>query len=146
VLCQVLAHDPAVAQWQPGEIVTHYLFDAVMYDAILLAFTVIRSRVKVNLGDREERINYANRVTRWLAGQADPDLVYIYLPLALGGVVINHQVTWPNDNPWNVIDGLREAYRGRVRLVEGDAMEIFDMLDKLLEKGEDELRRSRVQR
>ena len=146
VLCQVLAHDPAVAQWQPGEIVTHYLFDAVMYDAILLAFTVIRSRVKVNLGDREERINYANRVTRWLAGQADPDLVYIYLPLALGGVVVNHQVTWQNDNPWNVIDGLREAYRGRVRLVEGDAMEIFDMLDKLLEKGEDELRRSRVQR
>jgi len=146
VLCQVLAHDPAVAQWQPGEIVTHYLFDAVMYDAILLAFTVIRSRVKVNLGDREERVNYANRVTRWLAGQADPDLVYIYLPLALGGVVVNHQVTWQNDNPWNVIDGLREAYRGRVRLVEGDAMEIFDMLDKLLEKGEDELRRSRVQR
>ncbi|MBI1256863.1 MAG: hypothetical protein GC204_05290 [Chloroflexi bacterium] len=146
VLCQVLAHDPAIAQWTPGEIVTHYLFDAAMYDAILLAFTLIRSRVKVNLGDRAERISYANKVMRWLAGQADPDLVYIYLPLALGGVVVNHQVTWGNDNPWYVIDGLREAYRGRVRLVEGDAMEIFDMLDKLLERGEDELRRSRVQR
>src|SRR5262249_45658088 len=86
VLCQVLAHDPTSAQWQPGEIVTHYLFDAAMYEAILLAFTLIRSRVKVNLGDRAERVSYANKVTRWLAGEAEPDLVYIYLPLALGGV------------------------------------------------------------
>ena len=146
VLCQVLAHDPSVAQWSPGEIVSKYLFEPTMYEAVLLAFTVIRSRVKVNLGDRAERTNYANRVMRWLAGQAEPDLIYIYLPLALGGVVINHQVTWNNDNPWLVIDGLREAYRGRVRLVEGDAMEIFDMLDKLLEQGEDELRRSRILR
>jgi len=146
VLCQVLAHDPSIAQWSPGELVTHYLFESVMYDAILLAFTVIRSRVKVNLGDRAERINYANKIMRWLAGQAEADLIYIYLPLALGGVVVNHQVTWTHDNPWAVIDGLREAYRGRVRLVEGDAMEIFDMLDKLLEKGEEELRRSRIMR
>jgi hypothetical protein len=146
VLCQVLAHDPAVAQWEPGEIVTRYLFEPAMYEAVLLAFTLIRSRVKVNLGDRAERTSYANRVMRWLAGQAEPDLIYIYLPLALGGVVVNHQVTWHSDNPWAVIDGLREAYRGRVRLVEGDAMEIFDMLDKLLEQGEDELRRSRILR
>ena len=83
---------------------------------------------------------------RWLAGQASPDLIYIYLPLVLGGVVVNDQVTWQGDDPWALISGLREAYRGRVRLVEGDAMEIFDMLDKLLAKGEDELRRARTQR
>ena len=117
-----------------------------MYEAVLLAFTLIRSRVKVNLGDRAERVNYANRVMRWLSWQEEADLIYIYLPLALGGVAVNHQVTWHSDNPWAVIDGLREAYRGRVRLVEGDAMEIFDMLDKLLEQGEDELKRSRILR
>ncbi len=146
VLCQVLAHDPKTAEWTPGEIVVNYLFDSTMYEAILLAFTVIRSRVRANLGDRAERVHYANKVMRWLAGQAEPDLIYIYLPLALGGVVVNHQVTWREDDPWEVLDGLREAYRGRVRLVEGDAMEIFDMLDKLLTRGEEELRRSRIPR
>lgn len=146
VLCQTLAHDPQVSDWSPSEIVTHYLFEAVIYDAILLAFTVIRARVRANLGDRAERVSYADKVMRWLAGQAPPDLVFIYLPLVLGGVVVNDQVTWQGDDPWRMISRLREAYRGRVRLVEGDAMEIFDMLDKLLVKSEDDLRRARTQR
>ncbi len=146
VLCQVLAHDDQVALWTPGEIVVTYLFESTMYDAVMLAFSLILSRIKVDLGDSAERVEYANKIMRWLSGYADPDLVFIYLPLALGGVIINHWVTWPGDDPWAVIDGLREAYRGRVRLIEGDAMEIFDILDKLLARGEDDLKRLRVPR
>ena len=145
-LCQVLAHDEQVADWLPGDIVAGHLLEPLVYDGIRLGFNLIRTRVKVNLGDESERNNYANRMMRWLSGQDDPDLVYIYLPLALGGVIVNHQVTGPGDDPWDVIDGVREAYRGRVRLVEGDAMEIFEMLDKLLARGVDELRRLRIQR
>ncbi len=145
-LCQVLAHDSSIARRAPNEIVARYLFEPLIYDAILLGFTLIRSRLRANLGDRAERINYADKVMAWLAAQAEPDLIYIYLPLALGGVIVNLQVTGADDNPWEVVEGLREAYRGRVRLVEGDAMEIFDMLDKLLSKGEEDLRRARIQR
>ncbi|MFN8564061.1 MAG: hypothetical protein U0703_21135 [Anaerolineae bacterium] len=144
-LCQVLAHDPEVGDWTPGEIVAGHLIEPLINDAIHLGFDLVRTRVKVNLGDESERNNYANRMMRWLTGQDEPDLVYIYLPLALGGVIVNHQVTGPGDDPWIVVDGLREAYRGRVRLVEGDAMEIFEILDKLLARGVDELRRMRIQ-
>jgi hypothetical protein len=144
-LCQVLAHDKQVAEWTPGDIVAGHLLEPLVSDAIYLGFNLVRTRVKVNLGDDEERNNYANRMLRWLSGQDDPDLVYIYLPLTLGGVIVNHQVTGPGDDPWDVIDGVREAYRGRVRLVEGDAMEIFEILDKLLAKGADELRRLRIE-
>ncbi len=145
-LCQVLAHDSSIARHEPGEIVARYLFEPLVYDAIMLGFTLIRSRVRANLGDRAERVNYADKVIAWLAGQAEPDLVYIYLPLALGGVIVNLQVTGPNDDPWTVVEGLREAYRGRVRLAESATMEIFDMLDKLLNKAEEDLRRARIQR
>lgn len=144
--CQVLAHDREVAQWTPGDIVAGHLLEPLITDAIFVGFSLVRSRVKVDLGNDEERANYANRMLRWLSGQDEPDLVYIYLPLALGGVIINPQVTGPGDDPWEVIDGVREAYRGRVRLVEGDAMEIFEILDKLLARGADELRRLRVPR
>ena len=121
--------------------------EPLLYDAILLGFTLVRSRVKVNLGDRR-RARQLRQPHHALAGRAgsNPTWSYIYLPLVLGGVVVNHQVTGPGDDPWEVIDGLREAYRGRVRLVEGDAMEIFEILDKLLAKGEEELRRLRIQR
>lgn len=145
-LCQVLAYDPQVASWEPGEIAARYLFDAALYDAILMGFSIIRPRVRVNLGDRHERVNYANRMMAWLAGEAPPDLLFIYLPLAMGGVAVNAMVMGRNEDPWKMLDEMREAYRGRVRLASGGAAEVFDMLDKLLERGEDDLRRARVQR
>jgi len=145
-LCQTLAFDETVARQNPGDIAVRHLFEALMYDAILLGFTLIRPRVRVNLGDKTERVHFANRFLKWLAGQSEPDLIYIYLPLVLGGVAVNHIVVAPKDDPWIMIDELREAYRGRVRLVSGDAAEIFDMLDKLLERGEEDLRRARIQR
>ncbi|MBL8132364.1 MAG: hypothetical protein JNL42_10950 [Anaerolineae bacterium] len=146
VLAQTLAHDEKVARWTGGEIVGRFLYESVVYDAVLLGFTLIRPRVRTNLGDRAERIAYANKVVRWLAGQLPPDLVYAYLPLVLGGVVVNHLVTGPGDDPWGLLENLREAYRGRIRLVESSAQEIFDMLDRLLQMGEDDLRRARIMR
>jgi hypothetical protein len=82
----------------------------------------------------------------WLGGQTEPDLNYIYLPLALGGVTVNHVVMARDEDPWVMLDEMREAYRGRVRLAAGETVVIFDMLDKLLERAEDDLRRARVLR
>jgi hypothetical protein len=145
-LAQSLAANPEAAQWEPGEIVSRYLIEAALYDAILTGFSIIRPRVRVNLGDRHERINYARRVLTWLAGQGEADLAFIYLPLALGGVTVNAQVMGRDDDPWRLLDEIREAARGRQRLVSGATMEIFEMLDKLIERAEDDLRRARVRR
>jgi hypothetical protein len=145
-LCQVLAYDPSVAEWEAGEIAVRYLFEAALYDAVLLAFGLIRPRVRVNLGDKTERANYATRVIGWLAGQSEPDLTYIYLPLLLGGVTINAAVVGREEDAWQTLDEIREAYRGRMRLVSGPTMEIFEMLDKLLVRAEDDLRRARILR
>jgi hypothetical protein len=145
-LCQVLAHDPSVATWEAGPIASQYLFEAALYDSVLLGFKLIRPRVRVNLGDRAEREGYANRLLSWLAGETEPDLTYIYLPLVLGGVTVNAIVTGRDEDPWLLLDELREAYRGRMRLVSGSAIEVFDMLDKLLVRAEDDLRRARILR
>lgn len=145
-LCQVLAHDPELVNAPVGEIAAHYLFDAALFDAILLGFSVIDPKVKEDLGDKSERINFANRVLTWFGGQGEPDLSFVYLPLAMGGVVVNNIVTLRNDNPWIMIDELQEATRGRVRLATGEVVTIFKIMDKLLDSAEDELRRSRVSR
>ncbi len=145
-LCQVLAHDERVEDMHRGDLTTSYLFEATLYDAILLGFGVIQPKVKEFLGDRNERMSYANRVLTWYAGQGEPDLSYVYLPLVLGGVVVNQLVTPRNENPWIMVEELRQAYRGRVRLVTGEAVAIFDMLDSLLDQAEESLRRSRIPR
>jgi hypothetical protein len=146
VLCQVLAHDPNAEDMSKGELAERYLFDAALYDAILLGFKVIEPKVNEDLGDHAEQVNYANRMLLWMAGQGEPDLTYAYLPLVLGGVVINLMVTNRDDNPWIMIQELTEAYRGRKRLVTGDASAIFDMMRELLSQADDNLRRSRIPR
>jgi hypothetical protein len=145
-LCQVLAHDEKLEDLDRGELVTKYLFDAALYDAILLGFGVITPKVKEDLGDHAERVSFANRVLMWLAGQGQPDLSYVYLPLALGGIVVNMIVSGREDNPWEMIDLLREAARGRARLVSGEASAIFKMFDELMAQAEDALRRARILR
>jgi hypothetical protein len=145
-LCQVLAHNPDLEFIDRGELVTKYLFEAALYDAILLGFSTIDPKVKEDLGDTAERINYANRVLAWFAGEGDPDPSYIYLPLAMGGVVVSMLVTPKDENPWLVVDQLTEANRGRARLASGEVATIFKVMDSLLNQAEDALRRARVSR
>lgn len=145
-LCQVLAHDDTVGDWDRGTLAVRYLFEATMYDAILLAFSVIEPKVNEDLGSKEERISYANRVLSWYAGQGQADLSYAYLPLVMGGIAISEFVKIRDENPWIMVEELREALAGRSRLFTGEAVAIFKLTDLLLTKAEESLRRSRVPR
>jgi hypothetical protein len=143
-LCQVMAANPDIANGDRGELINKYLFDAALYDAVILGFATIDPKVKEELGDEAERINYANRVLQWMAGQLDADLSYVYLPLVMGGIVVNLLVNNRGDNPWIMVDELNEATRGRKRLVSGEMATVFKMVDALLAQAEDNLRRARV--
>ncbi len=146
-LVQLLAHNQEYMDMDRGQLLVRYLFPDVLYDSVLMAFSVIQSKVEEDLGDHYERINYANRVLTWYAGHSKPDLNYIYLPLVMGGVVINRLVMLDrSENPWRLVDDLREAYRGRVRLASGESVVIFNMLNELLDAAAQNLRESRVPR
>ena len=96
------------------------------------------------LGDDAERSAYAYRVLNWFAGQGEADPSYIYLPLVMGAILINELANVKPDNPWTMLNLLREAMRGRARLFTGEKVTIFRMTEQLLSQGEDILRRSRV--
>jgi hypothetical protein len=146
-LCQVLAHNPALLELERNEILGQHVFEGVLYEAVLLAFNVVASRVKEDLGNPAERLNYANRFMKWFSGAGDPDLTYVYLPLVLGGVVIGRIVrSGYRENAWDLYDQLIEAYNGRSRLISGEAVVIFDMLAELLENYARILRSQRIER
>jgi hypothetical protein len=145
-LCHVLAYDESLEDMDKGELAVEYLFESALFDAVLLAFGVIGPRVREDLGDDDEQVNYANRIMTWLTSQGQPDLSYAYLPLIMGAIVINELATVNPDNPWTMLDLLREAQRGRARLFTGEKMAVFNMTADLLKFGEEALRRSRVPR
>ncbi|MCU0498084.1 MAG: hypothetical protein MUF87_12100 [Anaerolineae bacterium] len=146
-LCQVLASDPNLVHAERAEIFANYLFSEVLYEAILLGFDVIEQQVSENLGTPEERIQYANRVIAWMAGRGTADLNYIYLPLIMAGLLVARIVQHTRlENPWEIVDGLREAVRGRVRLADGETVVVFEMLNELLKKAEITFRNQRIDR
>lgn len=145
-LCQLLAAQPAAADWSPTALVTGPLFEAILHDAILVGFARLQARLTIKLGNKHERRRYAHKLLGWVTGQIEPDLSYAYLPLVLAGVTVNAQVVLHDENPWEVLDSVREAARGRVDLARRSAREVIDLLDPLLIGAEDDLRRARFVR
>jgi hypothetical protein len=146
-LCQVLASDPQLLQKDRHELIAQHVFDAVLYDAILMGFHVLQHKVTENLGSAEERLNYTNRVVAWISGRGQADLNYVYLPLVLGGLAIYRIVRSSRyEHPWDLIDALTEAYQGRIRLAAGETVVVFDMLADLLDKASRTLRSQRIER
>jgi len=148
-LCQIIGHDESIKALPRGEIFMRYLFDAVLYDAILEGFDRVQKRVKENLGDKQERVAYANRVLTWLVAHETPDLNYIYLPLAMGGILVNKMVLLSRhkqENEWIIINEIREAYRGRMRLASDESVIVFQIMAQLLNEVEADMRQRRVPR
>lgn len=146
-LCAVLARDPNLLRENRNELISEHVFEGVMYEATLLAFRILRSRVKENLGTRDEQFAYADRLLTWFAGHGEADLSYVYLPLVLCGVVVARWVrTKVTENPWDIVDELIEAYHGRARLITGATDIVFDMLDDILEQQQRTLRAQRIER
>jgi hypothetical protein len=146
-LCQTLAGEPNAATMHRDDIILQYLFEALLEDSVLMGFEMLKSHIKENLGDAKEQREYARRVVKWLLGQSETDLTYIYLPLVLAGAAVDRMVTIPRpDDPYALFDQLREARDGRVSLISGEATVIFDMLETILRAAEDEVRRSGYRR
>jgi hypothetical protein len=145
-LCQILAYDENLEDLDRGELATQYLFESALHDAVLLGFGVIEPRVREDLGTQTERVDYANRILSWLSGQGEPDLSYAYLPLIMGAILVNELANVKPENPWTMLDLLREALRGRARLFTGEKIVIFNMTADLLDVGEEMLRRARITR
>lgn len=147
-LCQVLAHNPELNEETRAEVLANNVFDAILFDSIGMGFHVLQPKVKEKLGNSEERLNYANRMLTWFAGYDEPDLTYVYLPLVLAGLVVYRIVSMDvRENPWILVDNLREAMAGRQRLAgSAETTVIFNMLGTLLDETERVIKSQRIER
>lgn len=142
-LCQLLAQDKSLAKKSRKELVANELYDAVVYDAVLLGFRLVQPRARLNLGHFGERTVYADKLLAWLKGTNSPDLNYVYVPLVMMGIVVIRQVQHRDmGNPWRAVKEIEEALRGRDRLGGGVPVIIFDAMHDLLKQSAEELQRT----
>jgi hypothetical protein len=144
----VLAAEPELYEaTDRNEIIATRIFDEVLYEAIVLGFRVLQTKVRENLGNQQERLEYTNRVLNWWGGTGEPDLSYVYLPLAMAGLSVHRLVRHgTRENPWEIVDNLEEAMNGRIRLADSANVVIFEMLAELLDQAKRALIAQRIQR
>ncbi len=146
-LCQNLAANERLEDADRDELLAYTLFDDVLYDAILMGFHVLESHIVDDLGDEQERFDYAANLMNWFNGSGAAELGYIYMPLVLGGVAVGHIVerNW-RDNGWVFYDKLMKVYNERIRTAREDSVILFDMLMSLLNVYSKRLKQQGVER
>jgi len=146
-LMTILSARPDLARLPRGTLFAEHLYDELLQDTLPLGFRLMQPRVQTNLGNFGERGAYAERIVAWLSGRGRADLNYVYMPLAMAGLLIARKIrTDRHQNPWRLVTGLHEAAAGRARLAGGVRGIVFNMLDDLLNYVERELKHAGIPR
>lgn len=146
-LCHVMANDEITHDMDRDGLICKYLFNEILYDAIMIGFHILEYQVSEDLGSTGERVNFANQVLTWFGGHGEGNLHYIYLPLILAGIAIGRTVGRGADaSPWDLHSQLTEAYNERIRHADDSDSIIFDILANLLNDYANKLRAARIDR
>jgi hypothetical protein len=106
VLARIVSDERVVNQPVKSLAITFY--DDVVRDSIVHGFELVHRVIGRELGTRDQSQRYADRFVRLLhTGQEDIRFEDIYLPLILGGIIVDTDLRMRYENP---LDRLHEAY------------------------------------
>ena len=131
-LCRLLVADPEAVH--AVDQLISLLYSAVVYDAVLLGFSIVSGQAGADFGDKNEQVSYTARLVAALEGRITLRLEHVYVPLVLAGVALHGRVSLPGEKPWHSLAQLRQARDGRIKLAGAEFAEVFDLLNRLIEQ------------
>ncbi|GAB4512018.1 MAG: hypothetical protein OHK0046_10940 [Anaerolineae bacterium] len=110
-----IGHDDGIIDHPINAIVgRHYL--ELLKDAMIFAFGMIQHQMEVQLGTDYDMVAYANQLIHNLQQPSYPlSFVDVYLPLVLGGVLIEGQTVFRDERPLDILHSLIETFDRRRR-------------------------------
>jgi len=115
-------------------VLTRMAYDDLLRDAIALSFHLVENATGEDVGSEHEMQVYADRLIEKLQAQTGMDFVHTYMPLVLGGIVINEQM---KTEDVNFIHLLRElwALMDERRAETGEAgAPVIEIAEQLIER------------
>jgi hypothetical protein len=135
-MLKAIARDERVAS-HPVQAATRLVYDELLRDSIEYAFELVETATGENLGSPEEMEHYADRVIELLkSGQGDSGLDFnrVYLPLIMGGIIVNDQMLTEKEDPAELLKGISHALEARLQTDPNADPTIVDMTGLLLER------------
>ncbi|MFZ4826390.1 MAG: hypothetical protein ACOYLB_03460 [Phototrophicaceae bacterium] len=134
--CQLIAHSDEIRSMSAAGLLQDYLFEAVLLDAVILAFNLIQKEIGKTLGDESDILAYAQNLLLWISGHGTGSIQYLYLPLVMGGLYLLPKLLSHGENPWMTMDDNIECVRLRreeYKVAQSPELtEIFNVFDKVV--------------
>jgi hypothetical protein len=112
------------------------IFQDLLFDAALSAFTTLKGATTENLGSQQEMNDYADSAVQSFMGEGEPlDLIRVYLPLVLGGLLNNSRLMMAGESALDSLELLVNARIHREAERSEDNQFVFELLDELLDRG-----------
>ena len=129
-MIEALERDERAASY-PAQVITRYLYDDLLRDAVSFGFDLVHEATGEDLGSKDEQDTYREQLIELLHAKSGLDFNRVALPLVLGGLLINDQVTLEGENPADFLREIGTALESRSAEGLADAA-VFDMCSTLL--------------
>lgn len=93
--------------------IPRYLYDDLLRDAIDFSFNLVEGATGENLGSLDERATYRERVIHALGQKSGVDFSKAYLPLIMGGILVNELLIFQKENPLERLQEIEAALHQR---------------------------------
>nr|AUN37596.1 hypothetical protein [uncultured bacterium] len=116
----------------PAQAITRYLYEDLLRDAVNLGFDLVNEATGEDLGSAEEQSLYREQLISALTNKTGLDFNRVYLPLVMGGLLINDQLILGKENPAELLRELGAALEVRNRELGETDQAIYTMTNTIL--------------
>jgi hypothetical protein len=105
--------DERVASY-PEQVIPRYFYDDLLRDGLDFGFSLVDAATGEDLGSAEERVEYREGLIAALGANSDIDFSRVYLPLVMGGILINDLLAIDRENPADLLRSVSSTLEERV--------------------------------
>lgn len=131
-MLKAVARDERAAS-HPVAAITRLLYVPLLRDAIDLAFVLVERNTGEDVGTEREKADYAERLIASLSSGGGMDFTHAYMPLVLGGIIVNDRVTMREDR---IVEAFRQLWSGLdERRIEADGdSPVVEITEQVIER------------
>ena len=132
-MLQLIDKDDRVAD-HPVLTLTRLLYEELLYDAALHAFDLVEQDTGEDLGSPMETEDYARTLVSMLKNKSGMDFNRVYLPLVMGGVIINDKMPVSKQSPYDLLRSLASAMQTRAAEMGDEESALIEMTERLIDR------------
>ena len=117
-----------------AQVVLRMLYDELLRDAVEWGFELVEGATGVDIGSIDERAAYAETLLNALRAKSGVTFSQAYLPLVMGGILINDSLLIDREDPAELLKGVSLALEARLPDLDENDAPIQEITDVLLER------------